>query len=71
MACIICLHDTGDACVPLCEAHMGLAELAGRVEVGALSDWQGFNHQFMMTEPMEGYRGDWKQQLRFIVDGAA
>lgn len=39
MRCIICGLDTGDACVPLCALHMPLAEMAGLVELGEISDW--------------------------------
>lgn len=74
MACIICGQGTGDGCVPLCEEHMGIASVAGRVGHGFVTDWPDCahvaTHDELMTADIEpSDRTSWQTFLWSIGVG--
>jgi len=67
--CCICGVQTDGA---LCQQHATFAVLWSAVRAGKVGDWQMFHHDYMMTtDAVVGSTGDWKLQVRFILDGAA
>lgn len=68
-ACIICGLDTGSEALQLCDAHLDLAELAGAVWRGDVTDWPAWSavmaHHNIMCESVE--RGSWVADVAAIL----
>lgn len=55
MGCMICgagPEEVSGFPLVLCEAHMGIAVIGGRVEEGEISDWDVASHVEMMIGPV-------------------